>query len=181
MITPTIQCYAKLERIKNLSGKIPRYDCTAFAGYYPPFEALKTKKAELYFYLQCSHKNGNRKESSTTPEMYLQGKGSINLTGLYHYWEDGKLSGFCSGYPSQKEKLGTSKPMDNPFYQSYKDDCFLFIINQDTGTVPPISIEILVLKDARVLVDAYRKQLKLGGFNDELRQLREQAKPPITL
>lgn len=177
MITPTIQCYAKLERIRNLNGKIPRYDCTAFAGYYPPLDALKNNKGELFFYLQCSTSNGNRKDSNTTPEMYLQGKDSINLTGLYHYWEDGRLSGFCSGYPSKKERLGTKKPINNPFYKSNKDDCFLFIINQDIGTITPSSIEMLVLKDARVLVDAYRKQLKLGGFVEVLRQLREQAKP----
>lgn len=170
-MTPTILCYAKLERIKNLNGKTARYDCTAFAGYYPPFDELRNNKGELFFYLLRS-----RKDTSSTPELYLQGKGSINLTGLYHYWEDGKISGFCCGYPSTKEHLASKKPIKNPFFENNKNDCFLFIVHQDGNTPTPTSIEMVVLKDARVLADAYRKQLKLGGFDVELKQLREQAK-----
>lgn len=168
---PTILCYAKLERIKNLDGKTARYDCTAFAGFYQPFKELENNKGELFFYLLR-----NRKDTSSTPELYLQGKGSINLTGLYHYWEDGKMSGFCSGYPSTKEWLASKKPIKNPFYENHKNDCFLFIIHQNGNTPTPTNIEVIVLKDAKVLSDAYRKQLKLGGFDEELRQLREQAK-----
>lgn len=174
---PTILCYAKLSYTENPKRKTPRYDCTAFAGYYPPFEELKNPKGELFFYLQGSHKNSNRKDGSNTPEMFLQGsKNSINFTGLYHYWEDGKLSGFCLGYPSQKEMLGGKKPFMNPFYKSNRDDCFLFIMNHEKDKETPSSIEVIVLKDARVLVDAYRKQLMLGGFDAELNSLRQQAK-----
>lgn len=173
---PTILCYAKLSYNTDKVRKSFRYDCTAFAGYYPPFDELKNTKGELFFYLQTSHKNGNRKESATTPEMYLQGKGGINLTGLHHYWDEGKLSGICSGYPSQQEVLGGKKPFTNPFYKSNSNDCFLFIINHEKDKGTPTSIEMIVLKDAKVLVDAYRRQLMIGGFDAEIDSLRQQAK-----
>jgi hypothetical protein len=36
---------------------------------------------------------------------------------------------------------------------------------------------MIVLQDAKILIDAYRRQLMLGGFDEELKQLREQARP----
>lgn len=170
MKTSIIQCYAKLERINNLTGKTPRYDCTAFAGNYYPFEKLKNNKGELFFYLM-ERIRSNRK----APEVSLQGRDSINLTGLFHYWENGLISGFCHGYPSNKEMLARVKPFKNPFYQSNSNDGFLFVIHQATNTTPPTSIEILVLSDARESIDLYRDHLKRGGFNDILEKYRERA------
>ncbi|KAA6319849.1 hypothetical protein EZS27_030301 [termite gut metagenome] len=174
-MNPTINCYLKLEHILK-KIKTPRYDCTAFAGYYPPLETLKNKKGQLFFYLMRS-----RNDKSTTPEHYLQtSKDSMNLTGLFHYWEEDKLSGFCSGYPSTKEIFANKKKTSNSFYEN-RNDAFLFIIHWDKDKQEPIptptAIEMIVLQDAKVLIDAYRKQLMLGGFDEELNMLRGQAKP----
>ena len=65
----------------------------------------------------------------------------------------------------------------NPFYE-YKEDGYLFIIYQDEKdpTNPiPTSIELVVLESAKVLISAYCKQLKMGGFNEALAALRVQA------
>jgi hypothetical protein len=122
----------------------------------------------------------SRNDKGTTPEHYLQAsKASMNLTSLFHYWEDGKLSGFCSGYPSTKKVFDNKYKTENPFYE-YRNDAFLFIIHWDKDKQEPMptpkAFEMVVLKDAKVLIDAYRRQLMLGGFNDELNQLRGQAK-----
>ncbi|KAA6344874.1 hypothetical protein EZS27_007520 [termite gut metagenome] len=175
-MNPTINCYLRLERILNKEKKTARYDCTAFAGYYPPLETLKNNKGQLFFYL-----NRSRNDKSTTPEHYLQAsKDSMNLTGLFHYWEDGKMSGFCSGYPSTKEIFDNKKKTPNPFYEN-RNDAFLFIIYWDKEAQEPIptptAIEMIVLQNTKVLIDAYRKQLMLGGFDEELNMLRGQAKP----
>jgi hypothetical protein len=173
---PTINCYLKLERILNKEKKTARYDCTAFAGYYPPLEELKNGKGQLFLYLMRSSN-----DKSTTPEHYLQAsKDSMNLTGLFHYWDEDKLSGFCSGYPSTKELFDNKKKTPNPFYEN-RNDAFLFIIHWDKDKQEPIptptAIEMIVLQDTKVLIDAYRKQLMLGGFDEELNSLRGQAKP----
>lgn len=174
MINPDILCYILLEFDHNKDRKTPRYNCAMFAGFYPPLlKLINNIKGELYFYLVRS-----RKKSDSVPEYYLQGKGSINFSGLFHYRVDGKMSGFCSGYPCSKKILGGTKPFENPFYEN-RDDGFLFIIHCDEKEQSPIpvKIEVIVLKDARALIDAYRKQLVLGGFDDELNRLRAQAKP----
>ena len=45
----------------------------------------------------------------------------------------------------------------------------------------PTSIEMLVLEGAKVVIGGYCKQLALGGFDAELKQLREQAQKEDSL
>lgn len=69
-----------------------------------------------------------------------------------------------------------SKQKPNPFYD-YKDDGYLFIIHQDknANTVRPTVIELIVLDGAKVLISSYCKQLMMGGFDEAIKFLREQA------
>ena len=46
---------------------------------------------------------------------------------------------------------------------------------KDPTNIIPTSIELVVLEDAKVLISAYCKQLKMGGFDEALAALRLQS------
>ena len=73
----------------------------------------------------------------------------------------------CSGEPSLLEVLRTKDR--NPLYEE-KDDGFIFIVDRDFGF-----IEIFVIAGGRPMIDAYRKGLTLGKFDNELQLMREAA------
>lgn len=174
MITPNISYYAKMVFDTN-SKKTPKYVVIAQAGYYPPMEKLRSKNGFISMYLM-----GKLKEGENIPSMRLQAKYSLNFTGLKDFFVDGKLSGFTYGYPLAA-KTYSSKQKPNPFYE-YKDDGYLFIVHQDknAGTaieqIKPAIIELIVLEGAKVLISSYCKQLMMGGFDEAIKSLREQAK-----
>lgn len=169
MITPNIRYYARLELCKE-GIKTPKYRVVAEAGYYAPMESLKGKDGYISMYLQ-----NQRKERDDIPAMWLQAKKSLNFTGLKNYFIDGKISGFAYGYPHDK-KTYSKEAITNPFYE-YREDGFLFLIKDDKTGVVPASMELIVLEGAKVLIAAYCKQLVMGGFDNVLKSLREQAKP----
>ncbi len=174
MITPNIRYYAKMVYDAN-SKKTPKYVVLTQAGYYPPMEQIKGRNGLVSMYLMEKLKDG-----TNVPSMRLQAKDSLNFTGLKDYFVDGRLSGFAYGYPLT-DKTYSSKKKENPFFE-YKDDGYLFIIHQDqtAETVPeqikPTIIELVVLEGAKVLISSYCKQLMMGGFDEVLKSLREQAK-----
>lgn len=176
MITPNIRYYARLEDCTG-NRKIPKYVVAAQAGFYPPMDELIGRDGRISMYLQVSKDSGSRNDNA--PELKLQAKNSLNLTGLKNYFVNGRLSGFAYGYPLTA-KTFSSKQKPNPFYD-YRDDGFLFIIHQDqTATteperMKPSCIELVVLEGAKVLIASYCKMLQMGGFNDALMALREQA------
>lgn len=169
MITPNIRYYAKLERC-NGRIKTLKYRIMVESGYYAPMEKLKGKDGYISMYLQSQ-----RNERNDIPAMWLQAKNSLNFTGLKSYFTDGKISGFAYGYPHD-EKTYSKKTIPNPFFD-YRNDGFLFIINDDITGVAPSNIELIVLEDAKPLIAAYCKQLLMGGFDEALKLLRGQAKP----
>lgn len=174
MITPNISFYAKMVYDTN-SKKTPKYVVTAQAGYYPPMEQMKGRNGLVSMYLM-----EKLKEGANVPSMRLQAKDSLNFTGLKEYFVDGRLSGFAYGYPLA-DKTYSSKKKENPFYE-YKNDGYLFIVHQDrnANTAPeqirPTIIELIVLDGAKVLISSYCKQLMMGGFDEAIKSLREQAK-----
>jgi len=169
MITPNIRYYARLELCKE-GIKTPKYRVVAEAGYYAPMESLKGKDGYISMYLQ-----NQRKERDDIPAMWLQAKKSLNFTGLMNYFIDGKISCFAYGYPHDK-KTYSKKAVPNPFYE-YREDGFLFLIKDDKTGIVPASMELIVLEGSKVLIAAYCKQLVMGGFDEALSLLREQAKP----
>lgn len=176
MITPKIRYYAKMEDCTG-NGKIPKYVITAQTGYYPPMDEIIGRDGKVSMYLQVSKDSGSKKDNA--PAMKLQAKDSLNFTGLKDYFVNGRLSGFAYGYPLTAETYG-SKKKHNPFCK-YKDDGFLFVIHQNQAAtteaqkIKPVFIELIVLEGAKVLISAYCKQLVMGGFNEVLKTLREQA------
>ena len=171
MNTPNIRYYAKMVNTTQKDKKTPKFTIVAQAGFYPPMEQLKGRDGNVSMNLM-----EKLKEGENVPSMRLQAKNSLNFTGLKDYFQDGKLSGFAYGYPLEKQTYGKEeKP--NPFYE-YKEDGFLFLIEQDDKdpkNLIPTCIELVVLEGAKVLVSAYCKQLVMGGFDEALQALREQA------
>ena len=169
MTTPNTRYYARLELCKE-GIKPPKYRIVAEAGYYAPMESLKGKDGYISMYLQ-----NQRKERDDIPAVWLQAKKSLNFTGLKLYFIDGKISGFAYGYPSDEETY-SKKAIPNPFYE-YREDGFLFLIKDDKTGIVPASMELIVLEGAKSMIALHCKQLVMGGFDDALSFLREQAKP----
>lgn len=174
MITPNIRYYAKMEYCTD-SQKTPKFAITAQAGYFPPMNQIKGRNGLISMYLMEKLKDG-----TNVPSMRLQAKDSLNFTGLKDYFVDGKLSGYAYGYPLT-DPTYSSRKKANPFFE-YKEDGYLFIIHQNPEAVTtaeqirPTVIELIVLEGAKVLISSYCKQLMMGGFNEAIKLLREQAK-----
>lgn len=172
MNIPNIRYYARFVNSTQKGKKTPKYTIVAQAGYYPPMEELRGKDGFISMNLMEKLKEGN-----SVPSMRLQAKNSLNFTGLKEYFQDGKLSGYAYGYPFDKATYSKDNK-NNPFF-TYKQDGFLFLIEQDKSqpnNLVPVSIELMVVEGAKVLISAYCKQLVMGGFDDALTELRKQAK-----
>jgi len=171
MSTPRIKYYAKLVNTTQTGKVTPKYTILAQAGYYPPMEQLKGRDGLVSMNLM-----EKLKEGENVPSMRLQAKGSINFTGLKEYFQDGKLSGYAYGYPDPRPTY-SSKNKPNPFFEC-KQDGYLFLLHPDkndpSSTIPNI-IELIVLEGAKGLISLYCKQLVMGGFDEVLGQLRQQA------
>ena len=171
MNTPNIRYYAKMVNTTQKGKKTPKFTISEAAGYYPPMEQLKGRDGQISMNLMEKLKEGDN-----VPSMRLQAKNSLNFTGLKEYLIDGKLSGYAYGYPLDRPTYSNDeKP--NPLFD-YKDDGFLFVIHTDESdptSIVPVAIELIVLEGAKVLISAYCKQLVMGGFDEALQALREQA------
>lgn len=172
MIAPDVKFYA---RFVDTTGtkKTPKYTVVQQAGYYPQMESQRGKDGKISVYLMASKDSGSTKDNA--PAMKLQGRNSLNLTGLKEYFVDGgKLSGFAYGYPLDKPTYSKDEKQ-NPFYDC-KDDCYLFVMHQKDANTRPYEFEMVVLENAKALAPAYCKSLMMGGFNEVLASLRLVAK-----
>ncbi len=182
MITANISaylCFKQLPEYKTVKRKgvktprkQPRFDLVSLAGYWSALDNLKNYQGKVFLNMIPTDKNENRKQGGTTPEYYLQVNpakiGSINFSGVRFQYQDGKETAFASGEPSDQPKLKGG--VINPMYKQ-KDDAFLFMFSNDMQT-----LEVLIVSNGRLLIDAYRKQLADGYFNSVLSILRNQAK-----
>ncbi len=171
MNTPNIRYYAKMVYSTPKGASTPRFTIAEQAGYYPAMDQLKGREGQISMYLTEKLKEGDR-----VPSMRLQAKNSLNFTGLKEYFINGKLSGYAYGYPDDR-KTYSKKNVPNPFYEC-REDGYLFLVHQnekEPGSMKPTSIELIVIEGGKVLIAAYCKQLQMGGFNDILQALREQA------
>lgn len=187
MITADFSVYLRFEQLPELKNvtrkgvtaprKQPRFDLVSMAGYWEALNSLKNHKGQLYFNLIQTDKNVHRKQDGTTPEYYLQctpaKSKAINFSGIRFLYENGKSTIFASGEPSDKERLQGG--VINPMYKQ-RNDGFLFIFSNDMER-----LEIIVIENGKVLIDSYRKQLSIGGFDDKINALRKQAKSIIPL
>jgi hypothetical protein len=58
----------------------------------------------------------------------------------------------------------------NPLFE-FRNDGYLFVMNKDYS-----EIELLIIPDGRNLISSYYQKLIDGGFDDEVAQLRKEAK-----
>ena len=176
---PRVKFYAYFVREQN-DNKTPSYVMTKRFGEYEPIEYLKPSRGKyrgkVRFYLNAHDKRtSNLKES--TPPMFLQGIKSFNFTGLKHLYEGGKLSGVAYGYPSEQNTYGAVEAHKNPFFEN-KEDCFLFKVYQDgrqtdaSGKIIPCSFELIVLDGCNQMGADFCKVLKMGGYDEVLKDLR---------
>lgn len=187
MTTATItmyMCLRQLSEYKNVTRKgvtaprkQPRYDLTLMAGYWPCLDKLKNYKGRIFFNLIPTEQNQYRKQEGSVPEYYLQirpvGSKTINFSGVRFQYQDGKKLMFASGEPSMEKNLKGG--VVNPMYEN-RNDGFLFLFSDDMQQV-----EIIIVENGRTLIDAYRKQLSLGGLDRHLDELRKHAKSVISL
>ena len=162
-----IMYYAVLKNCTKVGAKTPKYTITKRCGFYPPMERLVGRDGRVSMFLVEGFKGD---------AVRLQAKDCLNFTEIKHYIQDGRLTEYGYGFPFDKATY-SSRHKQNPFFEN-KEDCFLFLIHQDSkepSNPTPTTIEFIVLSGARVLAAAYCRQLALGGFDEELQALRQQA------
>ena len=105
-------------------------------------------------------------DSKRLAEWSLTGNG-LNFSSIYIDDLDYPEIGY--GYPNASRHL--SNGSENPLFE-FRNDGYLFLMNKDYSV-----IEILIIPDGRNLISSYYQKFIDGGFDDEVRQLRQQAKP----
>ncbi len=154
-----------LNKIKSES----RLDCICFTdkvtGNYKGLTFFVNSKGQFYLYktIPESFIIADKKRLS---EWTITSK-NINISSIYI--DDLNNLQYGYGYPNPNKFYGKNR-MLNPLFQ-FRNDAYLFIMNQDLT-----EIEILVIPDGRNLVRSYYLKLLDGGFNNEIRELRNQAK-----
>jgi hypothetical protein len=144
-----------------------RLDCISIAdmvaGNYKGLTNFVNSKGQLFFY-----KTACRDFVNTDNKRLAEWSLTNNLNFSSIYIDDLDFPEIGYGYPNAKRFLSNGSP--NPLFE-YRNDGYLFLINKDYS-----EIELLIIPDGRNLISSYYQKLIDGGFDDELRQLRKQAK-----
>lgn len=169
---PKIRAVIVWRRIFN-GKKTPKYGVAMWGGS-KEYVAMLHSNLTGRDGISCYYKK-SRSTKPDAPEMNIEVKGSQNLTGLYQWFEFGKLSGYAYGFPEDKPTTGGQKPRPNCFYP-YKEDAFLFRSTPNIGDPKdtlPMEIEWIILegKGANTQAPRYLTMLKQGGFDDALAQI----------
>lgn len=165
-----IRMWAKFEFDPD-SKATPKYKLSENYKWVEELQSLVGKNGFISLYL-CQKREG---QPSDAPAMYLQAKGSYNLTGLKDLYRDNKPSGFAYGYPFNGSEYGGKKPMPDPLLK-YKDDGFVFLFNYGNNGLPK-SFEMLWLCGAKQMITQHCKTLEIGGYDEELKKCRAEANP----
>jgi len=154
-------------RTANKIRSKQRLDCTTFTDLidYKGLTNFVNSKGQLFFYkTPCrDFVNADRKRLA---EWSLTNN-SINFSSIYQ--EDFDFPEIGYGYPNAKRLL--SNGSINPLFE-FRNDGYLFLIN-----VEYTEIELLIIPDGRNLITGYYQRFIDGGFEAELKKLRESAKP----
>lgn len=175
----SIVYYGRFVLAGDTGIKTPKYLLTAQWGYYPPMDLIKGRDGVPYLYLMPKRKDG-----ASVPPMSLQAPRSLNFTGLKDYFVGGVFSGYAYGEPNTAKTYGKDN-RPNPFYD-YRGDGYLFIMPKEDAikvhfekagdVVVPKTIELIVLSGGAALIPHYCKQMLMGGFDHDLREIRQQAR-----
>jgi hypothetical protein len=144
-----------------------RLDCTTHtnpSGYTGLIDFINAK-GQMYLF-KIPAREFVKANSKRLAEWALS-NGKLNLSSIY--FEDIDYPQYGYGYPNANRLLSNGQP--NPLFP-YRNDCYLFITNQDLTKV-----EVLVITNGRNLTGAYYQRLIDGELDSEIEQLRAQAKP----
>ena len=155
-------------RAANKIRSKARLDCISFTdmvvGNYKGLTNFVNHKGQLFFYKTPCRDFVNT-DSKRLAEWSLTGSG-LNFSSIYIDDIDCPEIGY--GYPNGNRLL--SNGSKNPLFD-FRNDGYLFLINKDYS-----EIELLIIPDGRNLISSYYQKMIDGGFDDEVRQLRQQAK-----
>ncbi|MCM1079689.1 MAG: hypothetical protein NC116_09025 [Clostridium sp.] len=170
---PQMRYYARLTG--STASTPPRYTITESIGYYEPMEALRGSDGQISFFLFSTADSGH--VAFTRPALRLEGRSSLNLTGLKMVFADGGITGYAYGYPLERTTYG-KEGRRNPFHK-YRHDCFLFVLHysapEEAEGHPciPDGLEMLVMRGAKASRPSYIGQLAAGGFDGDLEFCRK--------
>ena len=155
-------------RASNKIRSKARLDCITYAdtltGNYQGLTNFVNSKGQLFFY-KTSCRDFVSTDSKRLAEWSLTNN-SLNFSSIYI--EDMDYPEIGYGYPNAKRLL--SNGSQNPLFP-FRNDGYLFNINKDYS-----EIELFIIPDGRNMISSYYQKFIDGGFEDEVRQLREQAK-----
>ena len=156
-------------RASNKIRSKARLDCIVYSdlvkGNYKGLTNFVNHKGQLFFY-KTPCKDFVTTDSKRLAEWSLTGNG-LNFSSIYIDDLDYPEIGY--GYPNASRLL--SNGSINPLFE-FRNDGYLFVMNKDYS-----EIELLIIPDGRNLISSYYQKFIDGGFDDEVRQLRLQAKP----
>lgn len=154
-------------RAANKIRSKARLDCISFidmvAGNYKGLTNFVNYKNQLFFY-KTSCRDFVNTDSKRLAEWSLTNE--LNFSSIYIDDLDFPKIGY--GYPNANRLLSNGN--QNPLFE-FRNDGYLFLINKDYS-----EIELLIIPDGRNLISSYYQKLIDGGFDDEVRKLRQQAK-----
>jgi len=144
-----------------------RLDCISFtdmvSGNYKGLTNFVNKKGQLFLYKRPFRDFINTDSKRLAEWTLIKG---LNFSSIYINDLDCPEIGY--GYPNANRLLKNGSK--NPLFE-FRNDGYLFILNKDYS-----EIEVLIILDGRNLISSYYQKLIDGGFDDEVRQLRQQAK-----
>jgi hypothetical protein len=154
---------------RNIHRSKARLDCISFTdnvvGNYQGLTNFVNSKGQLFFYKTACRDFVNT-ASKRLAEWSLTNS-SLNFSSIYI--EDMDCPEIGYGYPNAKRLLSNGSP--NPLFP-FRNDGYLFLPNKEYS-----EIEIIIIPDGRNLIGSYYQKMIDGGFDDEVRELRKQAKP----
>jgi hypothetical protein len=155
-------------RAANKIRSKARLDCISFtdmvAGSYKGLTNFVNHKGQLFFYKTPCRDFVNT-DSKRLSEWSLTSNG-LNFSSIYI--DDLDFSEIGYGYPNANRLLSNGN--QNPLFE-FRNDGYLFLINKDYS-----EIELLIILGGRNLISSYYQKMIDGGFDDEVRQLRQQSK-----
>lgn len=157
----------KLKAINKIKSKA-RLDCTAYNDKvidgYKGLTNFVNFKGQLFVY-KTPCRNFLNTDSKRIAEWSLT-NGNLNLTSIYI--EDIDFPNIGFGYPNANRTLSNGN--SNPQFH-IRNDGYLFLINSDYTI-----IELFIIQNGRNLIGSYYQKMIDGHFEDEIKELRIQAK-----
>jgi hypothetical protein len=163
-----VQFPDEIRKANNFSSKA-RLDCISFTdqmpGGYQGLTIFVNSKGQLFFY-KTPCRDFINTDCKRLAEWGLTNNG-LNLSSIYI--EDMDCPEIGYGYPNAKRLLKNGSP--NPLFP-YRNDGYLFLMNRDLS-----EIELFVIPDGRNLISSYYQKMIDGGFDEQIGEMRKQAKP----